>query len=364
MMYYFHLTLMTILLSIGTAGCSKKDDHRPDENGTINQGILYYTAADELIRYDFQSRQEIILFSEGDHYRVSPDAQQFIWYKNNFGEGTTHVQIHNLSTPSEYQVVTLQSIVERTPQFIPGVSNRYVALARAADGTIKREDLILFNSDNNKIFGRIPHVKDFAVLPNGRDLVISAEALDAEGEASGFALAVIKNFQSENSQESSLIHQYADYAQLPSDISVSPNGQQLVFTHLDHLYTVHIQEGATPKQITQSRFREADAAWSKDGKSIVFTGNTAGPSLDCGEIRIIPANPQNPIPIPEDRADNQPVDSRQPVDTKGKSIHACGSESYVWISKYHGGISIRLFEGDAEIRGISVTNQLRYFTYR
>src|SRR3546814_12344476 len=74
------------------------------------------------------------------------------------------------------------------------------------------------------------------------------------------------------------IHEYPDYAQLPEDIAVSPTGQQLVFTHLDHLYTINIQEDATPKQITQSRFREVDAAWSKDGKYIIFTANTPGRS--------------------------------------------------------------------------------------
>ncbi|PPL03522.1 PD40 domain-containing protein [Parapedobacter indicus] len=327
----FYLSLMAVLSSIANMGCSKRESHRPADNRAIKQGVLYYTAADELIRYDFQSKEEITLFSEGDHYRISPDAKQFIWYKNNFSDGTAHVQIHDLSTPSDYELVTIPSTLERTPQFIPGTSNFYAALVRAADGTIKREDLMLFNSDNNQIVGRIPHVKDFAVLPNGHDLVISAEVLDAQGEANGFALAVIKNFQSENGQESMLIHQYPDYTQLPTDISVSSNGQQIVFTHLDHLYTVYIQEHATPKQITQSRFREVDAAWSKDGKYIIFTGNTPDPSLDCGEIRIIPANPQNPILIPEDRANNEPVDPLQPIDTKEKSIHACGSEPYVWI---------------------------------
>lgn len=206
-----------------------------------------------------------------------------------------------------------------------------MALARAADGAVKRQDLVLFSTGNDNVTGRIPHVKAFAILPNGADLVISAEAFDASGESIGFALAVIKNFRSASGQENFTIREYPDYAQLPEDIAVSPNSEQVVFTHLDHLYTIGIQEDATPKQITQSRFREVDAAWSKDGQYIVFTANTPDPSLDCGEIRIISAHPETPIPIPEDGVDNEPVDTLQPVDTKGKTINACGSESYIWL---------------------------------
>src|SRR3546814_959839 len=109
----------------------------------------------------------------------------------------------------------------------------------------------------------------------------------------------MKNVRSATGQESFTIHEYPDYAQLPEDIAVSPTGQQLVFTHLDHLYTINIQEDATPKKITQSRFREVDAAWSKDRKNIIFTAYTPGPALDCDPLRIIPDNPKSPIQIPE-----------------------------------------------------------------
>jgi len=324
-----YLLLFMCIPSIYNTGCSKKENE-PSNGGTIKQGTLYYSAADELIRYDFQSKQEINVFSDGDHYRISPDAKRFTWYKNDFVNGMTRIQIHNLSNPSEYHQVTLPYVLEQTPQFIPGTNNLYVALARAEDGAVKREDLILFGNDDNATTARIPHVKDFAVLPNGHDLVISAEALNTQGEAIGFALAVIKNFRSENEQQSFIIHEYPDYAQLPTNIAVSPNDQQIVFTYSDHLYMVDIKEGTVPKQITQSRFRETNAAWSKDGKYIIFTGNVAT-QADCGEIRIIPSHPQNPIPIPEDGVNNEPVDPLQPVDTKGKVIHACGSESFIWL---------------------------------
>jgi len=324
-----YLLLLICILSIYNTGCSKKENE-PSDGGSIKQGTLYYSAADELIRYDFQSKQEISLFSDGDHYRVSSEAKRFIWYKNDFSNGVTHIQIHNFSNPSEYDLVTLPYILEHTPQFIPGTNNLYAALARAEDGAIKREDLVLFSSDGNETIGRIPHVKDFTVLPNGHDIVISVEALNTQGEVIGFALAVIKNFRSENEQQSFTVHEYRDYTQLPTDIAASPNGQQIVFTHSDHLYTVDIKEGAVPKQITQSRFRETDPAWSKDGKYIIFTGNVAT-QADCGEIRIVPSDPKNPISIPEDGVDNKPVDPLQPIDTKGKVIHACGSESFIWL---------------------------------
>src|SRR3546814_2959518 len=100
-------------------------------------------------------------------------------------------------------------------------SSDLAALARAEDDAIKRQDLILFSSNNNSFTGRIPHVKAFAVLPNGQDLVISAEALGTSGTPIGFALAVIKNFRSATGQESFTIHEYPDYAQLPEDIAVS-----------------------------------------------------------------------------------------------------------------------------------------------
>lgn len=199
------------------------------------------------------------------------------------------------------------------------------------DGAVKRQDLVLFSGDNKGVVGRIPHVKAFAILPNGKDLIISAEALNASGAPIGFALAIVKNFQSVDEQENFTIYEYSDYATLPEDIAVSSNGEELVFTQLDHLYTVRIKENARPSQVTQSRFREVDPAWSKDGKYIIFTENTSEPSVDCGEIRIIPARPQTPISIPEDGVYNEPVDNLQPVDVKGKTIHACGSESYLWL---------------------------------
>src|SRR5690606_16503071 len=147
------------------------EDSPSNNEDPIKQGTLYYTAADQLMRYDFKSKSIVSLFSDGDHYQVSPDASRFLWYKNNFSNGTTLIQVHSLSNPSEYEPVTLPYILEQTPRFIPGSHNQYVALARAADGAVNRQDVVLFSTDNNSVIGRMPHVKDFAILPNGTDLV-------------------------------------------------------------------------------------------------------------------------------------------------------------------------------------------------
>ncbi|HUH18425.1 hypothetical protein [Albibacterium sp.] len=312
-----------ILLFIAV-GCKKTDSNIQEKNGT-----LYYSSASALVQYNFQSKQEITLFSGGDNYRISENAKQFLWYKNDFTSGNTQIQVHNLQTPTEYQTIEIPVIIEHTPRFAIGKTDLFAALARAEDDPISRTDLIFFNTEN-QITGRIPHVKDFVFLPNGKDLVLSAEALNTQGESIGFALAILKNYQSEEDQQSIIIHEYPDYAQLPEGIAVSRNGQQVVFTQSDHLFTTTVQKDNTPKQITQSRFRETDAAWSPDGQSIIFTANITGVA-ECGEIRIMPANPNEPIPVPEDGVNNKPVDPLQPLDSKGEVIHACASESFIWL---------------------------------
>src|SRR3546814_12149720 len=117
-----------------------------------------------------------------------------MWYKNDFSNGTTLVQVHDLSNPEDYEPVTLPYIVEQTPRFIPGSDNQYAALARAEDDAIKRQNLILFSSNKNSFTGRIPNVKPFAVLTYGPDMVIFAEDLGTTGKPICFDLAVNKKF--------------------------------------------------------------------------------------------------------------------------------------------------------------------------
>lgn len=323
----------TMLFCMSNTGCSKSTGHpdKGEEGGSIKSGRLYYSAADQLIEYDFSTKKQTTIYSDGDHYSVSPEAKRFLWYKNDFSGGLTHVQIHDLSKPASFSNFTVAAILEATPKFISEKSNLYLALSRAADGAVKRTDLIIFNNEDGKIIGRIPHVKAFCLLSAGQDLAISAEALDPQGNPVGFALAVIKNFQSEQNQENFTIHAYQDYSTLPEDLTPAPQSHQIAFVHQDHLYRVDVQKGATPRQLTSSRFREADPGWSPDGKYIAFTANTPDASLDCGEVRVIPSNAQNIIDIPEDKPDNEPADPLQPLDIQGKSINACGSEGYLWL---------------------------------
>ena len=56
---------MLILLFIAV-GCKKTDSNIQEKNGT-----LYYSSASALVQYNFQSKQEITLFSGGDNYRIS-----------------------------------------------------------------------------------------------------------------------------------------------------------------------------------------------------------------------------------------------------------------------------------------------------
>src|SRR3546814_10684100 len=129
--------------------CSKNEDSPPDNGGPFKQGTLYYSAADQLTRYDFQSKSEVIVFSGADHYRVSPDARRFMWYKNDFINGTTLDQVHDLSNPEDDEPVTFPYIVKQTPRFIPGSDNQYAALARVVADAIHGKNLILHGSKNN-----------------------------------------------------------------------------------------------------------------------------------------------------------------------------------------------------------------------
>lgn len=53
------------------------------------------------------------------------------------------------------------------------------------------------------------------------------------------------------------------------DAVPSPDGKKLAFTALDRLYVMDYP-GGTPKRLTNNDFTEAQPAWSRDGKSIVF----------------------------------------------------------------------------------------------
>lgn len=326
----FRFILSLVLLATSAASCSKDDDgpEAPD-SPEIHTGSLYYSSANALIRYDFDNREETIIFDGGDHYSIAVGKGKFAWYKNDFYERTTRVQIHDLNAPDGFEALEVQAILESTPEFAVN-EDLLGALARSSDAPDTRTDLLLFDYQGG-IIGRIPHVKDFAFCPNGKDLLISAEALNEKGEALGYALALIKNYRGAD-QESYTIAEFAGYSQLPTDIAVSPGSTHAVYTHSDHLYTTTLEEAAVPLQVTQSRFRELDACWSPDGEYLLFTANAEGDfTTDCGELRIVPARPGSPVTVPENAWDNAPADPMQPVNGDDKVIHSCGSESIIWV---------------------------------
>ncbi len=87
------------------------------------------------------------------------------------------------------------------------------------------------------------------------------------------------------------------------DAVPSPDGKRLAFTVLDRLYVMDYPKGA-PRRLTNNNFTEAQPAWSKDGKTIVFVtwapqggqllkvAAAGGPVVQLSKI---PALYQNPV---------------------------------------------------------------------
>lgn len=298
------------------------------ESGALT-GSVYYSQADALMRYEFGSRTESVVFEGGDSFTVSVAQGKFAWVENNFFANTSRVHVHELSTPSDVTTLDLAVILESAPEFAPG-ADRFGALARSTDSPDTRTDLLLFD-EHGATVGRIPHVKDFSFSPDGQGVLISAEALDGDGTAIGWALALVEDVHG-GDQRTVTIAEFSDYGQLPTDLAVAPSSTQAVFTHAEHLHTVPLRESATPHQVTESRFNEVDAAWSPDGQQLIFVATGEGDfDLGCGELRVAPAHPAAPVPVPANAWDNAPADPTQPVDVQGKVIHACDSPSMYWV---------------------------------
>lgn len=115
---------------------------------------MYYSEADTLMRYEFGARRETVVFEGGDSFTVAPAQGKFAWYDNDFFSGSTHVHVHELSSPAEATTIELSGVLESSPEFAPG-HDLLGALARSSDSPDTRTDLVLFDEQGASV-GRIP----------------------------------------------------------------------------------------------------------------------------------------------------------------------------------------------------------------
>ena len=127
----------------------------------------------------------------------------------------------------------------------------------------------------------------------------------------------------------------------------SPDGKRLAFTVLDRLYVMDYPKGAA-KRLTTNNFTEAQPAWSRDGKSIVFVSWTpqggqlykvpaiGGPAL---QLTKAPALYQNPA---FDNSGNRIVFLRSQAQKYKDAIETGyddGEEELCWIGAGGGEIT-------------------------
>jgi hypothetical protein len=67
----------------------------------------------------------------------------------------------------------------------------------------------------------------------------------------------------------------------------SPDGKQVAFSALGHVYVMPLERGASPKRLTNGETPEFHPSWSPDGKNIAFITWTA---KQAGQVWIVPAN--------------------------------------------------------------------------
>lgn len=313
-----------LFLSIAILACSDKSSLTIQD-----QGSLYYASLESLLRYDFSTKQVHKIYNLEYNYAFSSDATEFLSYDVNEYKGETTIRIHPTNHPATYKEVLLPYKLTATPKLIPN-SDIIAILVPAEDKPVTRNQLILFNR-NGVESGRIPHVKDYGFTTNGRDLIVSAESLDNSGTPDGFAVALVQHFMEPSNTTTIVLDTYVDYQQLPIDLTVSPNNKQVAFSYLEHIYTLSLQKDGKLKQITDSRFLEEDPGWSPDGKQIVFSFQSSDNITDCGEIRIAPSSPTQPVMQEPGSRDNQPVNDLQPVNRDGKILGCCHTKGILWL---------------------------------
>lgn len=286
--HYFVLLFTSLIL---LTACSEDDETNPvsDDPKSAIKGTLLLSSASDFNRYDFATTLETSLFDGGSAYTVSSNGEEFVWYDNEYFEGTSTIQIHEVRNPENYQTINFDFNLEETPK-IAGGTDYLGTLLPSPDEPYARNHLYIFDRQGN-IISQLDHVKDFVFSPDGEDIIVSIESR----EANLFAIAMIENWQDANNRNSVVIREFADYDQLPTYLSISADGSRLAYTFLQHIYILPVEADAQHQQLTTSPNHEEGAAWSPDGNFLAFY---LDPMRNCGDVYVVPtSNITEPIPI-------------------------------------------------------------------
>jgi Tol biopolymer transport system component len=222
-------------------------------------------------RRDLRTGQEQVIVEEpqtprkslhpGAFFRpaISPDGQ-WLAYATRF-DGKTGLRLRNLTTAADrwlaYPIQHDQAQASPWQDIVP----RY---AFTPDGKA-----ILLSRD-----GRIERID----IASGRasPITFSARVEAVLGPLTRVAIA----------QETGPVR--ARIIQTPE---ASPDGRQLAFSALGHVYVMPLEKGGTPHRLTSGAQPEYQPSWSPDGRSIVYVSWTA---KDAGNVWVASADDSTP----------------------------------------------------------------------